>query len=117
MKMPLAVLIALFCIPLVEAEETPKLDLNTATLSQLDRLPGIGPVIAERILELRKKSGPFKRIEDLMNIQGIGEKKFLRLKDLITVKPPRQESDGNSEISGVVSLERRPILLQSRLFV
>jgi competence protein ComEA len=52
-------------------------------------------VIAERILELREKSGPYKRIEDLMNIRGIGEKKFLKLKDLITVKPPKQGSDGN----------------------
>jgi competence protein ComEA len=73
----------------------PRIDLNKATLSQLDSLPGIGPVIAERILELREKSGPYKRIEDLMNIRGIGEKKFLKLKDLITVKPPKQGSDGN----------------------
>jgi competence protein ComEA len=54
-------------------------------------------VIAERILELREKSGPYKRIEDLMNIRGIGEKKSLKLKDLITVKTPRQVSDGNSQ--------------------
>ena len=54
-------------------------------------------MIAERILELREKSGPYKRIEDLMNIRGIGEKKFLKLKDLITVKTPRQVSDGNSQ--------------------
>ena len=79
-------------------DEDGKIDLNTATLSQLDGLPGIGPVIAERILELREKSGPYKRIEDLMNIRGIGEKKFLKLKDLITVKPLKQASDGNSEI-------------------
>ena len=85
----------------MKGEERPKIELNTATLSQLDGLPGIGPVIAERILELREKSGPYKRIEDLMNIRGIGEKKFLKLKDLITVKTPRQESEGkiqNSEI-------------------
>ncbi len=80
-------------VPLALGEEIPRIDLNTATLSQLDGLPGIGPVIAERILELREKSGRFKRIEDLMNIRGIGEKKFLKLKDLITIKPPRRESD------------------------
>ena len=84
-------------VPLALGEEIPKIDLNTATLSQLNSLPGIGPVIAERILELREKSGPFKRIEDLMNIRGIGEKKFLKLKDLITAKPPKQGSDGNSQ--------------------
>ncbi len=92
------ILILFLLAPLALGDESPKIDLNTATRSQLDGLPGIGPVIAERILELREKSGPFKRIEDLMNIRGIGEKKFLKLKDLITVKTPKRESDGNSEI-------------------
>jgi len=92
------VFILFLLAPLAQGKESPKIDLNTATLSQLDGLPGIGPVIAERILELREKSGPYKRIEDLMNIRGIGEKKFLKLKDLITVKPLKQASDGNSEI-------------------
>ncbi len=91
------ILILFLLAPLALGDESPKIDLNTATRSQLDGLPGIGPVIAERILELREKSGPFKRIEDLMNIRGIGEKKFLKLKDLITVKPPKQGSDGNSQ--------------------
>jgi len=98
MNASMAILIPLLLIPLVKGEEIPKIDLNTATLSQLDGLPGIGPVIAERILELREKSGPYKRIEDLMNIRGIGEKKFLKLKDLITVKTPRQESEGELEV-------------------
>ncbi len=100
MKASMALLIPLLLIPLVKGEEVPRIDLNKATLSQLNSLPGIGPVIAERILELRKKSGPFKRVEDLMNIQGIGEKKFLKLKDLITIKPkqPSDESSQNSEI-------------------
>ena len=80
-------------VPLALGEEIPRIDLNTATLSQLDGLPGIGPVIAERILELREKSGPFKRIEDLMNIRGIGEKKFLKLKDLITIKSSQQSDE------------------------
>lgn len=92
MKVAVGVLILCLSAPLVKAEERPKIDLNEATLSQLNGLPGIGPVIAERILELREKSGPFKRIEDLMNIRGIGEKKFLKLKDLITLKS-RQQSD------------------------
>ncbi len=97
----IGVLLLFLLAPLALGEESPKINLNTATLSQLNGLPGIGPVIAERILELREKSGPYKRIEDLMNIRGIGEKKFLKLKDLITVKTPRQESEGkiqNSEI-------------------
>ena len=92
MQVAVGVLILCLSAPLARGEERPKIDLNEATLSQLNGLPGIGPVIAERILELREKSGPFKRIEDLMNIRGIGEKKFLKLKDLITIKS-RQQSD------------------------
>lgn len=65
------------------------LNLNTATQAQLERLPGIGPATAARILEYRQKNGGFKRIEDLMNIRGIGEKSFLRLKPLVTVAPAK----------------------------
>ena len=93
-RVSIGVLLFFLLAPPTLGEESPKIDLNTATLSQLDSLPGIGPVIAERILELREKSGPYKRIEDLMNIRGIGEKKFLKLKDLITVKTPKPKSEG-----------------------
>ncbi len=85
-------LILLLFVSATEGQQTPKINLNTATFSQLDSLPGIGPVIAERILELRERSGPFQRIEDLLNIRGIGEKKFLKLQDLITVQPLERES-------------------------
>jgi len=61
------------------------LNLNTATVAQLEALPGIGKSTAERIVEYRQKSGGFKKVEDLMNVKGIGEKSFLKLKPLITV--------------------------------
>lgn len=60
-------------------------NLNTATAAQLETLPGIGPRAAERILEYRQKNGSFKKIEELMNVKGIGEKSFLKLKPLIAV--------------------------------
>jgi competence protein ComEA len=60
-------------------------NLNTATQAQLETLPGVGPRAAERILEYRQKAGPFKKVEDLMNVKGIGEKSFLKLKPLLTV--------------------------------
>ena len=61
------------------------INLNTATESQLASLPGIGAKAAQRILEFRQKNGAFKKIEDLMNVKGIGEKNFLKLKPYITV--------------------------------
>jgi competence protein ComEA len=60
-------------------------NLNTATQAQIETLPGIGPKVAQRIIEYRQKNGPFKKIEDLMNVKGVGEKSFLKLKPYLTV--------------------------------
>jgi len=65
--------------------EKATLNLNAATLEQLETLPGVGRKVAERILEYRTKSGGFKKIEELMNVKGIGEKSFLKLRPQITV--------------------------------
>ena len=74
-----------------KASASAPLNLNTATAAQLEGLPGIGAKTAERIVEYRQKNGGFKKIEDLMNVRGVGEKSFLKLKPLITVTPPRAD--------------------------
>ncbi|NWQ40097.1 helix-hairpin-helix domain-containing protein [Bacillus sp. EB106-08-02-XG196] len=63
-----------------------KINLNKADETQLQNLPGIGPSKAAAITEYRETSGPFKSVEDLKNISGIGDKTFEKLKDLITVQ-------------------------------
>jgi competence protein ComEA len=67
------------------SEATGVVNLNTATSAELQALPGIGPATATRILEYRQKNGPFKKIEEVMNVQGIGEKIFLRLRPQLSV--------------------------------
>ncbi|WP_433556242.1 ComEA family DNA-binding protein [Pseudonocardia xinjiangensis] len=62
-----------------------KLDLNSATPEQLDALPGVGPVTAQRILEWRTRHGRFARVEQLREIEGIGERRFGQLRELVTV--------------------------------
>ncbi len=75
--------------PKAAASAAAPVNLNTATQSQLETLPGIGAKAAQRILEYRQKNGSFKKIEDLMHVKGIGEKSFLKLKPLITVGSDR----------------------------
>ncbi|HEY69136.1 MAG TPA: ComEA family DNA-binding protein [Anaerolineae bacterium] len=61
------------------------ININTATASELDLLPGIGPSLANNIIEHRQNYGPFTSIEDIINVSGIGPAKFAELRDLITV--------------------------------
>ena len=73
--------------PAAGATQAPggKVKLNSADETALETLPRVGPAMAQRILDWRKKNGRFTAIEDLMSITGIGEKTFDALKDLVTV--------------------------------
>lgn len=62
-----------------------KININTASLSELQQLPRIGSKVAQRIIDFRKEHGNFKKIEEIMKVRGIGEKTFNLIKDLITV--------------------------------
>jgi len=61
------------------------ININTAGLEELQKLNGVGPVTAQKIIEYRAKTGGFKRVEELMNISGIGPKTFEKMKDHATV--------------------------------
>jgi competence protein ComEA len=72
---------------------TAVVNLNTASATDLEGLPGIGAKTAARIVEYRQKNGPFKKVEELMNVRGVGEKNFLKLKAQITVTPAKADHD------------------------
>lgn len=88
-----AILVALvFCVVgTVPAVAADKVDINKANAEELKVLSGIGDVIAKRIVEYRTKNGPFQKPEDIMNVKGIGEKKFKAIKDMIVVGKAKAE--------------------------
>ena len=75
----------------VAAASTEVINLNTATAAQIATLPGIGPKTADLIVQYRQKNGPYKKVEEVMNVRGIGEKSFLKLKSRLTVTTSKAE--------------------------
>ncbi len=73
--------------PTVVAVTTELININTASAAELDTLPGIGPTLAQKIIEYRQQNGPFINPEDIINVPGIGSGNFERFRNLITVGP------------------------------
>ena len=71
--------------PQTTETNTELININTATLEELDSLPGIGPTIAQRIIDYRTANGPFLVPEDILNVSGIGPSTYDQIKDLISV--------------------------------
>ncbi len=85
-------LAAALALPLAAAGKAPRqpqhpVNLNTATVTELMQLPRVGPKTAERIIAFRKEHGGFQRPEELMNVKGIGEKGFARIKPFLAASP------------------------------
>ena len=72
-------------VALGRTDEKGRIDINTANEKMLEQLPGIGPVKAKKIVEIRKLMGGFRTVDDLMNIDGIGEKNIEKLRELVVV--------------------------------
>ena len=73
------------------ANEASVVDLNPADRKALESLPGVGPRTTELIIEYRTEAGGFKKVEELMNIRGIGETTFLRIRELVRVSAPESK--------------------------
>ena len=68
------------------AERPLQININTASLEELEKLPGVGKAISERIVAHREQYGPFRRAEHLMMVRGISDKKFRELRNLVAVE-------------------------------
>jgi len=71
-------------VPLASTENSEKININLASKAELETLPGIGPILAERIIQYREEKGNFSSLSDLLEVKGIGEKKLEKIKDKIT---------------------------------
>ena len=99
MKLLLAIVLSVCCLGLgslaaeptayrafpQDARPASAVNINEASVEDLQTLPRIGKTVAQRIVSFREEHGPFERIEELMNVRGVGEKTFMRLKERITV--------------------------------
>jgi competence ComEA-like helix-hairpin-helix protein len=89
-----AVIVLFVSLGIALAQKAPPsqpINLNTATIAQLETLPGIGPNTAKSIVDFRNHSGPYQRVEDLLAIKGISKSKLEKLRPYVTIVPAATE--------------------------
>src|SRR5271168_2411484 len=112
------VLILLLCSPGVFANKKPPpqpININTASSTELQQVPGIGPVTAEKILQMRKSYGAFKSVDDLLAIRGLGPKRLDKMRKYLTVgksaaaaKPSAPSSAAKSTTPAAKAASQKP---------
>ena len=92
----------LFSVP-SHSQDSPakKIDINSASVLELQKLPQIGAAVAQRIVDYRKKHGKFSKIEEIMKVKGIGEKTFLKIKPLIRAEQESKEKKKQGKERGL----------------
>ncbi|HLZ51257.1 MAG TPA: helix-hairpin-helix domain-containing protein [Candidatus Acidoferrum sp.] len=82
--------LCVFYAPCIAKKKPPTkpVNINTATSEELQQVPGIGPATAQKILQMRKSYGPFKSVDDLLAIRGLGQKRLDKMRKYLTVGPP-----------------------------
>ena len=93
----LIVLLAALTVPVLagaqqnneDLQSQEQIEINSAKVEDLQKVPGIGPTLARRIVEFREEHGPFERAEDLLNVQGIGERTLERMRPYLRVEIPK----------------------------
>lgn len=102
--------LAVFC-SMAAAEKHPPakpIDLNLANVKELQELPGVGPVTAQRIIDMREKSGRFHRVEDLLAIRGISQKRLDAMRPYITVSAPPPAASPSTQKSPLPAKKASP---------
>ena len=97
MRNLIQVLVLAMALPLVAGERAPQqpININSATVTELMQLPKIGAKTAERIVAFRQQHGGFRRVEEIMNVKGIGEKSFAKLRPHLTLGAAPQVKSGD----------------------
>ena len=101
-------LLVLCAVSTAEKKKPPlhPINLNTASSTQLQEVPGIGPVTADKILKMRKSFGPFKSVDDLRAIKGIGPKRLEKMRKYLTVEKSAPKKSPQSSMNRSSSKEK-----------